>query len=101
MMALMATHILLRLKGNVNPSWMLTGHTILRSPVTHPPIHVVGQGQREETHVKLLKLYVGSANIHTVLPNTHIVTQKFQLGKHSIREIINIEENKLMYKENH
>lgn len=36
-----------------------------------------------------------------VLQNSHIMTQRFQLEKYSIREIINIEENKITCKDNH
>lgn len=39
--------------------------------------------------------------IPEVSQNTHIMTQKFQLGKHSIRKITNLEENKIMYEDDH
>lgn len=59
---------------------------------------MLGQGQREDTLIqdclkyKLTQL-IGEC-ISKILQISHIMTQKFQLGKHSIRKIITIEENK-------
>lgn len=62
---------------------------------------MVVQGQ---THTRLMGVWVGSAKVALytrILSKYTHMTQKFQLGKHSIRKIINIEENKIMYKDDH
>lgn len=105
LMTLMVTHILLFLKGHCNPSWMFKGHTILRPTIYKPQVNVMRQGQREDTLIqdwlenKLIQLLWEC--ISKILQISHIVTQKFQLGRHTVRKIMKIEENKIMCKENH
>lgn len=96
LMALMVTHVLLFLKGNFNPSWMFKGHAILRSRLQSSNTHGRA-GQREGSLLQGCMQYKLAQLIRRcmseVLQNTRIMTQKFQLGKHSIRKVIKYRRN--------
>lgn len=97
-MTLMVTHLLLLLKGHFNAFWMFKGRTVIKPTVYRLQISMVGLGQREDTLIqdcleyKLTQL-IGEC-VSKILRISHIMTQKFQRGKHTIRKIITMEENK-------